>query len=165
MMMKVIGIPRSKVLPVPAILFRVCLRPNCRSLIELDNHERTIQTKPSKLCRVIQYTQTSFIHTIGGKSNQTHELELIKIHYKNLSGSPEVHVSQSFWVRVGQAGWVIIDKNILFVYFMFQSMQIILKQHLFFIFLNWKMIPRGTHPPTPIGKFQLDFDFCLRLPG
>jgi hypothetical protein len=26
------------------------------------------------------------------------------------------------------------------------------------------MILRVTHPPTPIGKFLLDFDFCLSLP-
>ena len=35
------------------------------------------------------------------------------------------------------------------------------KARFFYIFFNWKMIPRGTHPPTPIGKFQLDFLFCF----
>ena len=49
-------------------------------------------------------------------------------------------------------------RNILFVYFMFQS---ILKQHFLFFFPNWKMTPRWPPPPL-IGKFQLDF-FVLFL--
>ena len=50
-----------------------------------------------------------------------------------------------------------IKTNMLFVYFMFQS---ILKQHFFYFFSQLENDPSLTPPPPPlIGKFQLDFFF------
>ena len=39
------------------------------------------------------------------------------------------------------------------------------KARSFYLFFNWKIIPPRTNPPTPIGKFQLDFIFLFLKPS